>query len=58
MIHIILYYILSVANAPTFIWVAFWLHLVVGVFMFLAGVSNRISQKTINLNNIGEDEEF
>jgi len=57
MIHIILYYILSVANAPTFIWVAFWLHLVVGVFMFVAGSVKRYSD-TINLNNIGEDEEF
>ncbi len=57
MIHIILYYILSVANAPTFIWVAFWLHLVVGVFMFVAGSVKKYSD-TINLNDIGEDEEF
>jgi len=57
MIHIILYYILSVAHAPTFIWIVFWLHLFVSVFMFLAGSAKKYSEN-IDLKNIGENEEF
>lgn len=57
MIHIILYWILSVANAPVFIWVAFWLHLVVSSFMTLASFTKGYNDK-INLSNIGKDEEF
>ena len=58
MIHIILYYILSVAHAPTFIWVIFWLHFLVSGVMFMAGGVKKYQERTIDLNNIGEDEEF
>jgi len=57
MIHIILYWILNVANAPVFIWIAFWLHLVVSSFMSLASFVKGYSEN-INLSKIGEDEEF
>ena len=57
MIHIILYYILSVAHAPTFIWVIFWLHFLVSGVMFMAGGVKKYSDN-INLNKIGENEEF
>jgi len=57
MIHIMLYWILSVANAPTFIWIAFWLHLVGSTLHFLANISKNSSNK-INLKDIGKDEEF
>ena len=57
MIHIILYWILNVADAPTFIWVAFWLHLVGSIFHFLANLGKN-SSNIINLKDIGRDEEF
>tara|TARA_R110001599_G_scaffold318242_1_gene527785 strand:- start:491 stop:664 length:174 start_codon:yes stop_codon:yes gene_type:complete len=57
MIHIILYWILNVANAPVFIWIAFWLHLIVSSFMSLASFVKGYSEN-INLSKIGEDEEF
>jgi len=58
MIHIILYYILSVANAPTFIWFIFWLHFLVSGVMFMAGGVKKYQERTIDLNNIERDEEF
>ena len=57
MIHIILYGILSVSNAPVFIWIGFWLHLIVSSFMSLASFVKGYSEN-INLSKIGEDEEF
>lgn len=57
MIHIILYWILSVAQPPTFIWVAFWLHLIVSIInvsgSFLKGFSDSINPK-----NTSKDEDF
>jgi len=57
MIHIILYWILSIADAPTFIWIAFWLHLVGSMFQFL-GSFLKGKSNIINLKDIGRDEEF
>ena len=57
MIHIILFWILSVAKAPMFIWITFWLHLVVSSFMSLASFVKGYNE-SINLNKIGQDEEF
>ena len=57
MIHIILYWILSVANAPTFIWIAFWLHLIVSSFIALGTFAKGYNDK-INLIDLEKDEEF
>lgn len=57
MIHIILFWILLVAKAPIFIWITFWLHLVVSSFMSFASLIKGYSEN-VNLNKIGEDEEF
>jgi hypothetical protein len=56
MIEIIMYWMLSNSNVPTFIWVMFWLHI---VFKALLTISN-LSKPTTNhdLNDIGKDEEF
>ena len=57
MIHIILFWILFVAKAPMFIWVAFWIHLVVSSFLTFASLIKGYSEH-VNLEKIGQDEEF
>ena len=57
MIHIILFWILFVAKAPIFIWVAFWIHLVVSSFLTFASLIKGYSEN-VNLEKIGQDEEF
>ena len=57
MIHIILFWILLVAKAPIFIWIAFWLHLVVSSFMSFASLIKGYSEN-VNLEKIGKMKNF
>jgi len=56
MIEIILYWILSNANTPNFIWFVYWFHILALVLKGFGWAFKSIAQ--IDLKDIGKDEEF
>ena len=56
MIEIIMYWILSNANTPGFIWFLYWLHIAAIALKGLSFAINSIAK--IDLKDIGKDEEF
>ncbi len=56
MIEIILYWILSNANTPGFIWFIYWFHIASLVLKGLGWAISSIAK--IDLKDIGKNEEF
>ena len=55
LIYIVIFWILLVVQAPTFIWVLFWIHFVWRLFLFF--IDNILRAKALDeFNNEEEDD--
>lgn len=56
LIYIVIFWILLVVQAPTFIWVLFWIHFVLKLFLFF--INNILRAKVLDeiYNNEEEDD--
>ena len=55
MLHVVIFWILLVIQAPTFIWVLFWIHFVLKLFLFF--INNILRAKVLDeIYNEEEDD--
>ena len=55
LIYIVIFWILLVVQAPTFIWVLFWIHFVLKLFLFF--INNMLRVKVLDeIYNEEEDD--
>lgn len=56
LIYIVIFWILLVVQAPTFIWVLFWIHFVLKLFLFF--INNILRAKVLDeIYNEEEDDD-